>query len=118
MITDFDHPFKPFDLSEDNRFRIPNPFTHVLIYDGNGDHSFGLLVQTNNILQFYGKERGVRESLYYKHLFEYDFPLPAKVDEVFTYDKKYVGLRTGQLVKFYSLNEEKKNGNTTKTLTF
>jgi hypothetical protein len=118
VITDFDHPFKPFDISENNTFRIPDPFTHVLIYDGNGDHSFGLLVQTNNTLQFYGKERGIREGLYYKHLFEYDFPLPVKVDEVFTYDKKYVGLRTGHLVKFYSLNEEKKKWEYDKDLDF
>jgi len=118
VITDFDHPFKPFDIDEENTFRIPGPFTHVLMYDGNGDHSFGLLVQTNNILQFYGKERGAREGLYYKHLFEYDFPLPVKVDEVFTYDKKYVGLRTGRLVKFYSLNEEKKKWEYDKNLDF
>jgi hypothetical protein len=118
MITDFDHPFKPFDISENNTFRIPGPFTHVLIYDGNGDHSFGLLVQTNNILQFYGKERGTREGRYYKHLFEYDFPLPVKVDEIFTYDKKYIGLRTGHLVKFYSLNEEKKKWEYDKDLDF
>ncbi|MGY0037418.1 hypothetical protein [Pedobacter sp. NJ-S-72] len=118
VITDFDHPFKPFDISENNTFRIPDPFTHVLMYDGNGDHSFGLLVQTNNILQFYGKERGIKEGLYYKHLFEYDFPLPVKADEVFTYDKKYVGLRTGNLVKFYSLNEEKKKWEYARDLDF
>ena len=118
VITDFDHPFKPFDISENNTFRIPGPFTHVFIYDGNGDHSFGLLVQTKNTLQFYGKERGIREGRYYKHLFEYDFPLPVKVDEVFTYDKKYIGLRTGRLVKFYSLNEEKKKWEYDKDLDF
>lgn len=118
VFTDFEHPFEPFNIAENNTFRIPDPFTHVLLYDGNGDHSFGLLVQTNNILQFYGKERGIREGLDYKHLVEYDFPLPVKVDEVFTYDKKYLGLRTGRLVKFYSLNEEKKKWEYDKDLDF